>query len=328
VNVQTILVTGSTGLVGSNICKIAVAKGYRVRALVRSKEDTAPLVKLGAELALGDITDRGSLDAPMRGVDFVIHSAAQIGGTWTKATLDDFIQINQNGSVNVLDAAASAGVKRTVQLLTPALFDRSKTYSESSQPLPISPQNSPYQRTKLAAYYEGMARAARGQNIVFSVPGAVYGPAPMLSRAIVPTSFNGTLLMAYRGELDCYIAHVSMWALATDVAEVSLLAMEKGVVGRCYLACGSDDDAFALPELCNRFLALAANPRRVAVFDPATATPEQMAAYGSMSKYLKVTYPKPLVDSSRTTQELGFTPTPVNAGLKQTLEWLRENGEL
>jgi dihydroflavonol-4-reductase len=325
---ETILITGATGLVGSNVCRIAVEKGYRVRALVRSKAETEPLLALGAELAMGDITDPASLDGPMRGVDYVVHGAAQIGGTWTKATPRDFEQINQWGSINVLTAAERAGVKRTVQMLSPALFDRSKTYTESSSPLQISPQNSPYSRTKLAAYYEGMARAARGQDIVFSVPGAVYGPAPVVERAIVPTSFNGTLLMAYRGELDCYLNHLSMWSLASDVAEISLLAMQKGGPGRIYLACGRDDDALAVPELCNRFLKLAGSKHRVAVFDPSTATPEQIAAYGSMTKYLKAVYPRPLVDSSRTIKELGFEPTSVDEGLKLTLGWLRAAGRL
>jgi dihydroflavonol-4-reductase len=326
--VETILVTGSTGLVGSNVCKIAVQQGYRVKALVRSKSDTEPLVALGAELAFGDITDAASLEKPMQGVDYVVHGAAQIGGTWTKAAPRDFEQINQWGTINVLAAAERAGVKRTVQMVTPALFDRSKTYSESSSPLQISAQNSPYARTKLAAYYEGMARAARGQDIVLTSPGAVYGPTPVFARAIVPTSFNGTLLMALSGELDCYLDHVSMWALASDVAEIQLLALQKGVPGRIYLACGNDADAFGLPELCNRFLKLAGSKRRVAIFDAATATPEQMAAYGSIARYAKARYPKPLVDSSRTVKELGFESTRVDEGLRQTVEWFRRNGRL
>jgi len=54
-SMKTRLVTGATGLVGSNICQLIDKKEYKVRALVRSKADTEPLVAAGAELCIGDI---------------------------------------------------------------------------------------------------------------------------------------------------------------------------------------------------------------------------------------------------------------------------------
>ena len=325
---KSILVTGATGLVGSNLCPLAVEQGYRVHALVRSQADTGPLLAAGAQLVQGDVTDPASLDRAMLGMDFVIHCAAQIGGSWSKATPQDFEQINQRGSINVLAAAERSGIQRTVMLLTPVLFDRSETLTENSRLAPIGPQHSPYTRTKLAAFYEGMARAARGQEIVFSIPGGIYGPAPIVERAIVPTSFNGTLLMALRGELKRFLGNPSNWALATDVARISLLALEKGVRGARYLACGHPADDLSLPEFCNRALEIAGKPNRVSTFNPAPAGPEEMAEFGTMLKYLQPSYPKPMVDCSLTTAALGFAPTPLGEGLRQTLAWLKAAGKL
>jgi uncharacterized protein YbjT (DUF2867 family) len=54
---QTILVTGSTGSAGSNVCWLAARQGRRVKALVRSAAATARLGECGAEPVVGDVTD-------------------------------------------------------------------------------------------------------------------------------------------------------------------------------------------------------------------------------------------------------------------------------
>ena len=152
-----ILVTGATGSVGSNVCRLAAGRGIAVRALVRPGSDVDPLVQCGAEPVLGDVTDRDSVAAATRGVDGVIHCAAQIGETWSTAGPRDYEAVNQWGTINVLDAAQAAGAARTVVLLSAVVGDRRVTTTEDSPLAPLAPGNSPYLRTKLAAYYEGMA---------------------------------------------------------------------------------------------------------------------------------------------------------------------------
>ena len=217
-----ILVTGATGSVGGNVCRLAAARGIDVRALVRPGSAVDTLVALGVEPVVGDVTDRASLDVASRGVDGVVHCAAQIGGTWSTAEPKDFEAVNQRGTINVLDAAQAAGAARTVVLLSAVVNDRRVTATETSPIAPLETSNSPYLRTKLAAYYEGMARAARGVDVNFVVPGGVYGPTPLVERALVPTIFTGTLLMAARGELRRYLPMPIPWVLAEDVADIAL----------------------------------------------------------------------------------------------------------
>ena len=216
-----ILVTGATGSVGGNVCRLAAARGIDVRALVRPGSAVDTLVALGVEPVVGDVTDRASLDVASRGVDGVVHCAAQIGGTWSTAEPKDFEAVNQRGTINVLDAAQAAP-QRTVVLLSAVVNDRRVTATETSPIAPLETSNSPYLRTKLAAYYEGMARAARGADVNFVVPGGVYGPTPFVERALVPTIFTGTLLTAARGELRRYLPMPIPWVLAEDVADIAL----------------------------------------------------------------------------------------------------------
>ncbi len=157
---HTILVTGSTGSVGSNVCRLAARPGRRVRALVRPGTEPAPLIQCGAEPVIGDVTDPYSVDLAMDGVDGVVHCAAQIGGMWSTARPEDYEAVNHQGSVNVLDAAERAGVRRIVMLLSAILFDPSQTVTEDSRVVPAGPADSPYVRTKRAAYDEGMARVS------------------------------------------------------------------------------------------------------------------------------------------------------------------------
>ena len=61
-----VLVAGSTGFLGREICRRLRARGVPVRALVRSSSDqtvVAALEALGAETVVGDVKNRASLDA-------------------------------------------------------------------------------------------------------------------------------------------------------------------------------------------------------------------------------------------------------------------------
>ena len=69
-------VTGGTGFIGRSLIRQLIARGYRVAALARSQEGAAVLRALGATVVPGDVTDRESMRAAMRGSDVVFHLAA------------------------------------------------------------------------------------------------------------------------------------------------------------------------------------------------------------------------------------------------------------
>ena len=107
------LVTGATGLLGSHIAQKLRLAGQSVRALVRSGADTSFLDAIGVEKAIGDVTDRASIERAMRGVAVVYHSAARVGdwGAWP-----EFLAITVEGTRNVIQAAAAAGVQRFLHI--------------------------------------------------------------------------------------------------------------------------------------------------------------------------------------------------------------------
>jgi len=114
-----VLVTGGTGLLGSHVVERLVARGSRVRALVRPGSRTGFLDSLGVELVVGDLTDPASCARAARGVRSVFHCAAKVGdwGAWPEF---------QAGCVDatriVAQAALEAGVDRFVHISSTSAY--------------------------------------------------------------------------------------------------------------------------------------------------------------------------------------------------------------
>lgn len=106
-----ILVTGATGKVGSRLVPRLIAKGYKVRVLVRDTAKASDLAANGAELATGDLFDEATLPAAVEGIDAIIHLAA-LFRTFTDN--EGIIKTNHAGTMALAGAAISAGVKRFV----------------------------------------------------------------------------------------------------------------------------------------------------------------------------------------------------------------------
>lgn len=102
-----ILITGSTGFVGSHLAGELIRQRYRVRVLVRG--DGGPR---GAEVARGDVTDPESLEKACAGVETVVHLVAVIREKGPAT----FQSVNFRGTVNMLKASRYAGVKRFIHM--------------------------------------------------------------------------------------------------------------------------------------------------------------------------------------------------------------------
>lgn len=110
-----ILVTGASGYLGSHIVKRLANMGQPVRALVRDRtwaEAEGRLASLKIEWVEGDVTKPETLASAMRGVETVIHTVA-IAIEKGRRTYE---AINYQGTVNVVDAAKAAGVKRFINI--------------------------------------------------------------------------------------------------------------------------------------------------------------------------------------------------------------------
>lgn len=71
-----VLVTGASGFLGSAVVRRALARGFRVRVLVRPQSPRANLAGLPVSVAEGDMRDAGAVAAALQGVRYLFHVAA------------------------------------------------------------------------------------------------------------------------------------------------------------------------------------------------------------------------------------------------------------
>lgn len=109
-----VLVVGSTGHVGSAVCRLIVEDGKPVRALVRSSSDPERLEALraaGVELARGDLREPATLESALAGVHTVVSTATAIAAPTADNRLDN---VDADGHAALVDAARQAGVRHFI----------------------------------------------------------------------------------------------------------------------------------------------------------------------------------------------------------------------
>lgn len=114
-----ILVSGATGMLGSEVCRLLADRGMAVRALVRATsnpEQVARLESFGVELVRGDLKDRASLDAACRDARAVISTASS---TLSRQEGDSIESVDRRGQLSLIDAAAGAGVEHFILISFP-----------------------------------------------------------------------------------------------------------------------------------------------------------------------------------------------------------------
>lgn len=104
---EPILVSGATGILGTEICRLLRAAGHEVRALVRAESSTDVLADLGCDFATGDLLEPASLRQACVGVAQVVNTATSIA---TLRKGHKMSAIDRDGILSLVAAAEEAGV--------------------------------------------------------------------------------------------------------------------------------------------------------------------------------------------------------------------------
>ena len=171
-----VLVTGGTGFVGSHCVAALIDAGHEVRLFVRSVERIAPALEPFGEtvddVAVGDVTDAGSLADAVAGCDAVIHAANIF--SFHPRTHNRMLQVNSDGTRNVLAAATEAGLNPVIHVSsTLALLPSEGPLTSES---PVGMPKPAYSRSKAAAERVARDFQNNGAPVVIANPGSVWGP--------------------------------------------------------------------------------------------------------------------------------------------------------
>lgn len=116
---EKMLVAGSTGVLGSEICRLLRERDHEVRALARhsSNPDTiAQLESWGCEVVYGDLKKPETLASACEGVEAVISTVTSVRSARQEDTIEG---VDQNGQINLVHAAAHAGVNQFILISFP-----------------------------------------------------------------------------------------------------------------------------------------------------------------------------------------------------------------
>ena len=145
------LVTGGAGFIGSHISDRLLADGHRVRILddfSTGKHENIP-ASADVEVIEGDVGDYDTVRAAMEQVDIVFHEAAIASVPETVGNPLSSERVNYRGTLNILEAARHAGVKRVMFACSAAVYgDLPELPKQES--MPVKPL-SPYAVDKLAS---------------------------------------------------------------------------------------------------------------------------------------------------------------------------------
>ncbi len=107
---RLVLLTGATGYVGGRLLRALRRRGERVRCVTRRPEYLQPKLDAATEAVAGDVLDRDSLEAALRGVDVAYYLVHSMG------TEGSFVEEDRRAARNFGEAARAAGVGRIIYL--------------------------------------------------------------------------------------------------------------------------------------------------------------------------------------------------------------------
>lgn len=150
-----VLVTGGAGFIGSHI-----VEHYHAKAEVRVLDNLRTgyrenLAGFDVEFMEGSVTDRQAVKAAVRDVDYVFHLGAMISVPESMEKPNECVEINTQGTLNVLQEAAEAGVQKLCFSSSAANYGDNPTVPKLETMIPEP--KSPYAVTKLdGEYYCGI----------------------------------------------------------------------------------------------------------------------------------------------------------------------------
>jgi dihydroflavonol-4-reductase len=320
-----VLVTGGTGTIGRPLVRRLVADGRQVVGLARSQASADALKDMGAEPVRGTVEDADSIQVGARGCGTLFHAAGV--NAFCLRDPSPLFRVNVIGSLNVVSAAARAGVERVVYTSSAAVFgERTGT---------VGTETSEHRGSFLSEYERSKFEAERvvhetarslDVDVVCVNPSSTQGPGRAGGTGRILVLFlNGKLRVGVRTRIsfvdiaDCIQGHV--------------LAETNGKPGERYLLNGavlSIEDALGIVKQLTgvsqrvRFLpafgamggaAIADVIGRARRKDPSVC-PEMVRTLLHGHTY----------DGSKAMRELGLEYTPVEETLARTIEWLRSEG--
>lgn len=325
-----VLLTGASGLVGSQVLDCLVQGGWAVKVLLRphSSRQFIAGVLSKVEIATGALDDPASLAAALEGVSHVVHCA----GCTKALSRDGYFAVNETGTLNLVTAINQRGsqVERLAHVSSlaaagPAVASRPSRETDPCQPV------SDYGRSKLAGE-TAVRERCRAPWVILRPPG-VYGPRDgeflKLFKAVrwhlLPRFGGGRQELSLVFVKDLARAIVHCLRAPTAAGQIFNVAHPEPTTARALAeeaACLLATWTIPLPLPNAALWPICAGQELI---NRLTGKPNVI----NLQKYAELAAPGWVCDVSQLRRETGFVaPTGLGEGLAQTLAWYRQAGWL
>jgi NAD dependent epimerase/dehydratase len=315
---KRVLVTGADGFIGSHLTELLVNEGAQVRALALYNsfnfwgwlEDLSCLGDI--EVITGDVRDAHFCHEAVRGIDVIFHLAALIPIPYSYRAPDSYVDTNIRGTLNLCQAARSAGVQKFIHTSTSEVYGTAQ-YVPIDEKHPLNPQ-SPYAATKVGA--DAIAASFHysfGLPVMVARPFNAYGPRQS-ARAVIPAM----LVQLLSGGGEIRLGNVDTTRDFTFVEDtcrgfVALASLDSGLGEAFHI--GSNTEV-SIRDIFHLITDLLSAPAAIVVDE------ERVRPAGSEVTRLRC-------DGTKLERASGFRPkTGLRQGLCRTIEWLRDSRNL
>jgi len=222
-----VLLTGADGLLGSNLVRLLLQRGHKVRVFLFPSSNSKSLDGLDIEKYYGNILDMQTLDKALVNCDAIIHAAAMTNIWPARSAI--VRQVNIEGTRNVIQAAIKHGVKRMVYVGSGSSVN-AQPDANSKYAFPGAKFGLDYIDSKFEALNLVMD-AVNTQNL----PALAVLPTFMIG-AYDSLPGSGQMIIAVaQGKMKFYTAGGRNYVHVMDVAVAIANGLEKGSIGKYYI---------------------------------------------------------------------------------------------
>ncbi len=322
-----ILLTGATGLIGSNLAYLLPKKGYAVRAFVRESSNLTLIRKTGAEIFKGNLLNENDLYKAATGCQVVIHAAANTS-QWP-TSYEHYIRQNVEATRLLLEQSMKAGVERFLFVGSANAFGPGSKEAPGNESTPFTPAqfSSGYMRSKYEAQKLVLDLAQKHY-----FPVIVVNPCFMLGPMDLKPSSGKLILTAWRKRLIPYPPGGKNFIHAGDAAKAIINAIEKGKSGECYLL-GNENLTYR--EFFQKMRKVCGYPEHLIAL-PRTAV-QTAGSLGSFAEKLtgkamplnrvnaRLLCAGNYYSAEKAIRELHLPQTSIEQAIQDTLSWFEKN---